>query len=188
MDWKTPRVRRRTPKLSPRRWRTPRVNDEKPHLRYSPKQFVSPHLQRWRTPRVRRKTPRYSPKQFVSPHLQRWRTPRVRRKTPRYSPKQFVSPHLQRRRTPRVRRKTPRYSPKQFVSPHLQRRLQRLRTPYKLRTPKASSLLDRLSSKSTPIMFPSPINIPTKTRYSPRAQKNWRSGGLSTVPVPIMGY
>ena len=23
VDWKTPRVRRRTPKLSPRRWRTP---------------------------------------------------------------------------------------------------------------------------------------------------------------------
>ena len=83
-------------------------------------------------------------------------------------------------RTPRVRRKTPRYSPKQFVSPQ---RLQRWRTP-KVRR----SLLDRLSSKSTPIMFPSPTNIPTKIRYSPRAQKNWRSGGLSTVPVPIMGY
>ena len=32
VDWKTPRVQRRTPKLSPRRWRTPRVleSDEKP--------------------------------------------------------------------------------------------------------------------------------------------------------------
>ncbi len=119
----------------------------------------------------RLKSPKLSRVQLVD-----WKTPRVQRRTP----KQFVSPHLQRRRTPRVRRKTSRYSPKQFVSP---RRLQRLRTPKIQR-----SLLDRLSSKSTPIMFPSPTNIPTKIRYSPRAQKNWRSGGLSTVPVPIMGY